>query len=887
MIAKRIAREKGTSSPARLVKYMVAAQGQIDPQTWARTADYILATDDKTYKGEKVGSYRVTNCMTDDPAAATVLIEATQALNTRSKSDKTYHLVFSFPPGEEPNLDILHEIEDDLVSSIGYADHQRISAVHVDTDHLHVHVAINKVHPTGLQNIEPYFDKKRLMEACERLEIKYDLQRTSHGLEKQNHERTRNNDRSRTERIELNPAERPELRDTAFRRYLRESYNLTFANEPEAKTLNNLRTLSSRSLANAHQRNQMLLQSDALASVEQGGRKPDSSVRRAGTSNRAIVSTNGGRIDAYSPQQAAELGAFQETALTENDALKARDITGKAADIEKHSGVETLTGYVAREVAPAIRAATNWQEVHTALAEHGLLMTQRGAGLIVGDPELPLWTKASSCSRDLSLKAMTDRLGPFEKSKATAKAKKTFEPKPRQNHPASAELFSQYQRERQNSTTGRRAAFNNLKAENAKFNAELKSWTKQQRALLKLSGKGATKKIMSSMITQQASASREKHRQAMAQKREQLFKQAPMKTWAEWLCSQAEAGNIDALEILRTREERELRFKTDLLTAESAERAKTYIMKALKPYARNDGSMTYKTADGGLVVDRATHVKAEKATTGAALVALELASKRFNGQALIVEGSDTFKNEVAKLAALHKLDIRFADPEMERARQEAWSEAEAIKVSQPQVESFNKLVDHGAAPFENDHKKRDSYFVTIENANGDQRTVWGVDLERAVNESGAEIGDSVKLDHVQSEPVRLPNGKTVSRNKWAVEIAPKDKVLEPTTAATEQNQNVVNYINERNKMRDKLSSIDYHKLWSESDAGAVTYQGRRKMKDGSEVLLLKRGDVILVKPSSARVVAKAAKWKVGSTVQIDARGRFVSDQKTKSNGISL
>jgi hypothetical protein len=102
---------------------MMAAQGGIEPESWARTADYILATGSKTSQGERVASFRVTNCGTDDPAHATTIIEATQKANTRSKADKTYHLVYSFPPVETPPLDMLHAIEDELCAAIGYADH--------------------------------------------------------------------------------------------------------------------------------------------------------------------------------------------------------------------------------------------------------------------------------------------------------------------------------------------------------------------------------------------------------------------------------------------------------------------------------------------------------------------------------------------------------------------------------------------------------------------------------------------------------------------------------------------------------------------------------------------------------------------------------------------
>jgi hypothetical protein len=181
MIAKRIHREKQTSSFARLGKYVVDARGGIDPANWTRTADYIL---DTKKNGGKVSGVRVTNCATDDAAAATLEVLAVQALNTRSKSDKTYHLVISFPEGERPSSEQLRYIEDSCCCAIGLGEHQRISAVHIDTDNLHIHVAINKVHPVTFRNVEPYYDKQHLMQACETLEIELGLIHTNHGLGK-------------------------------------------------------------------------------------------------------------------------------------------------------------------------------------------------------------------------------------------------------------------------------------------------------------------------------------------------------------------------------------------------------------------------------------------------------------------------------------------------------------------------------------------------------------------------------------------------------------------------------------------------------------------------------------------------------------------------------
>jgi hypothetical protein len=178
VIAKRVPKLKGASNFARLARYVVDARGGADPAGWKRTAEYIL---DTSHGGEKVGGVRITNCHATDPAMAAIEIGAKQALNKRSKVDRTYHLVVSFPPGERPTLAQLNYIEDELCAAIGFSEHQRISAVHTDTKHLHLHVAISKVHPVSLNCIEPYYDKRRLMEACERLEIELGLQRTNHG----------------------------------------------------------------------------------------------------------------------------------------------------------------------------------------------------------------------------------------------------------------------------------------------------------------------------------------------------------------------------------------------------------------------------------------------------------------------------------------------------------------------------------------------------------------------------------------------------------------------------------------------------------------------------------------------------------------------------------
>jgi hypothetical protein len=183
MIAKRIIRRTGASDFARLGRYILN-DGLSDAQALTeRTVAYIL---DGRGDQNRVGAVRITNCQGETPALAIKEIMATQAMNTRARDDRTYHLVVSFAAGERPGPEQLVDIEETLSSAIGLGAHQRLSAVHCDTDHLHIHVAINKIHPESFRLVEPYFDQRKLMAECEALEQKHNLIQTRHGASHSN-----------------------------------------------------------------------------------------------------------------------------------------------------------------------------------------------------------------------------------------------------------------------------------------------------------------------------------------------------------------------------------------------------------------------------------------------------------------------------------------------------------------------------------------------------------------------------------------------------------------------------------------------------------------------------------------------------------------------------
>ncbi len=139
---------------------------------------------DEQNKQERVGKVRISNCNSVDPTWAIQEVLATQARNQRAKGDKTYHILISFAAADNPSEDALKAIEERVVASIGFEEHQRISAVHHDTDNLHIHVAINKIHPKTFNMIEPYRAYKAFAEVASILEIEHGLEITNHQTQK-------------------------------------------------------------------------------------------------------------------------------------------------------------------------------------------------------------------------------------------------------------------------------------------------------------------------------------------------------------------------------------------------------------------------------------------------------------------------------------------------------------------------------------------------------------------------------------------------------------------------------------------------------------------------------------------------------------------------------
>lgn len=86
-----------------------------------------------------------------------------------------------------------------------------------------------------------------------------------------------------------------------------------------------------------------------------------------------------------------------------------------------------------------------------------------------------------------------------------------------------------------------------------------------------------------------------------------------------------------------------------------------------------------------------------------------------------------------------------------------------------------ELLDFGTAPYQDNPQNTPSYFVQLRTDNHTISKKWGVDLERAIKDSGVQKGDAIILNDLGKQPVDIadPNNpgqsKTVHKNLWEVE----------------------------------------------------------------------------------------------------------------------
>lgn len=142
--------------------------------SFKRLADYITRAD----KPEPIAPW-ITHCSDQPYEVAVKSIESAQDL-VNSKKDLSYHLILSFHPEDDLSPKRLAYIESECCKALGFDGHQRMSALHRDTNNPHLHIAINRVHPKTKRQITPYYSHKTLAKFSQRMELELGLTPDNH-----------------------------------------------------------------------------------------------------------------------------------------------------------------------------------------------------------------------------------------------------------------------------------------------------------------------------------------------------------------------------------------------------------------------------------------------------------------------------------------------------------------------------------------------------------------------------------------------------------------------------------------------------------------------------------------------------------------------------------
>jgi len=557
----------------------------------------------------------------------------------------------------------------------------------------------------------------------------------------------------------------------------------------------------------------------------------------------------------------------------------------RAGDMERHAGVESLLGWIKRECLADLKTAQNWTEFRAVLADNGLTLMLRGNGFVVADGAGTM-VKGSSIAREFSKGQLEARLGPFEPQEMTPEAApvKQYEPRPLRVRVDTTELYARYQAEQQTRTADRAQSWAQARDRRYGLMETARRTARLKRAVIKLMGGSAsTKRMLYAMTSKTLTANLDKIARQYREERTTIYSHYQRQAWADWLRSQAAKGDRGALEALRARPAAQT-LNGNTVTA-SGDRTHA-------PGPANQDSITKKgtaifTAGRAVIRDDGKRLKVSKGLNHqATYTALRMAMDRY-GSHLSVTGTDEFKAQIVKVAAITQLAVTFDDAELERRRQ-------ALMTTQAKLEipTDGRSDDRGRR---NTSSVNDAGSTTT-------RPERELGLRRA-NPPAKRATPKPNVGRIGRKPPperqnRLRNLSTLG----VVRFDERSEVLLPGNVpghlehqgaqrtdalrrtgdqpglAAAAWKAADTYIQERNRMRSLVLDIPEHNRYNVIVGETLVYVGQRSI-DGQSLALLRKDNQIYVLPVDEATAAQLRRKLVGDAVSI--RNGSVVVQPTK------
>jgi hypothetical protein len=538
-------------------------------------------------------------------------VRGVQDANVRTVDDKTYHLIISFPAQDKPTAEQLASVERRFCEALGYGEHQRISAVHHDTDNIHIHVAINKIHPTRLTIHTPKRDFRTLGETCAALETEF-------GFTPVNHRTRKRAGESRATDMEM--AAGIESLIGWVRRTCADQIH-------QAQSWHELHSVMSAHGLQLHARGNGL-----VITAENGVTIKASSVARS-LSKSALEK----RLGSFEPGPGEDAVDARREPDSEriHRALESDDDGGTRRTHSKAADVTHLIDWIRRTSLDDISTADSWETFHTILSDHGLRLIKRGTWLGVAAVH-GVTASADAITPDLTLSALEQRFGSFA-PRADAPEDRKYEPRPVPLPFDTTALYAAYQVDLVDRRAVRAEALALTWKKRAAGIEAVKRAGRLRRALIKAAGGDrATQRLNYRLASRATRRAIEKIVAAHAAEVQRIKGERPYVRWNDWLQSQAKAGNDQALAALRARRSPD-HGATDGIGHKSATSIARGNVRGID-HVTKSGTIIYRNGEATVRDDgKRLHVTRGTKDAGAAF-ALAVARQHY-GEVLSIEGS--------------------------------------------------------------------------------------------------------------------------------------------------------------------------------------------------------------------------------------------------------
>lgn len=136
------------------------------PAGFGRLAKYMTGQS-RHLSPERVDWAMERNLGTTNPDVAALAMESVADQSTRCKQP-AYHLIIAFDKNDaakgKVSKEVMQTIAVRALERLGLAEHQALICAHRDTDHPHMHILANRVHPVTGKALTMSFDKVRMLE---------------------------------------------------------------------------------------------------------------------------------------------------------------------------------------------------------------------------------------------------------------------------------------------------------------------------------------------------------------------------------------------------------------------------------------------------------------------------------------------------------------------------------------------------------------------------------------------------------------------------------------------------------------------------------------------------------------------------------------------------